>query len=160
MEEKSKNHLWVPFWNNRLHLRKYRITGKFKSSLKKWVNLREVKNDGSFFPRELSDHDMVSKTLPGDVFSSTITHMKISKKFMKNFFLKFWHFFKFYSFLRIFSLLNYVIYKKWLKQRLNRSMFKWIGSSKDDKVWTDYKKYFSESYLSYSLVNTCWLNSS
>ena len=73
-------------------------------------------------------------------------------------FLKFWHFFKFYSFLRIFSLLKYV--QKWLKQRLNKSMFKWIGSSKDDKVWTDYEKYFLESYLSYSLVNTCWLNSS
>ena len=51
------------------------------------------------------------------------------------------------------------MYKKWLKQRLNKSMFKWIGSSKDDKVWRDYEKYFSESYLSYSLVNTCWLNS-
>ena len=50
--------------------------------------------------------------------------------------------------------------KKWLKQRLNKSMFKWIGSSKDDKVWPDYEKYFLESYLSYSLVNTCWLNSS
>ena len=44
--------------------------------------------------------------------------------------------------------------KKWLKQRLNKSMFKWIGSSKDDKVWPDYEKYFLESYLSYSLVNT------
>lgn len=73
-------------------MRKYRI--KFKSSLKKWLNLREVKNDGSFFPRELSDHDMVSKTLPGDVFSSTITHMKISRKFMKIFFFEILAFFQ------------------------------------------------------------------
>ena len=59
-------------------------------------------------PHELYDHDMVSKTLPRDVFSPTMTHMKISEKFMKIFFFKFWHFFKFESFLRIFSLLNYV----------------------------------------------------
>ena len=73
-------------------MRKYRI--KFKSSLKKWVNLREVKNDGSFFPQELSDHDMVSKTLPGDVFSSTITHMKISRKFMRKVFFEILAFFQ------------------------------------------------------------------
>ena len=73
-------------------MRKYRI--KFKSSLKKWVNLREVKNDGSFFPHELSDHDMVSQTLPEDVFSSTITHMKISRKFMKIFFFEILAFFQ------------------------------------------------------------------
>ena len=59
---------------------------KLKSSVKKWVNLWEVENDGGFLPDELSDHDVVPKTLPGDVFSSTITHMKISKKFMKIFF--------------------------------------------------------------------------
>ena len=63
---------------------KYRI--KFKSSLKKRVNLRGVKNDGGFLQYKLSDHHMVSKTLPGDVFSSAITHMKISREFMKFFF--------------------------------------------------------------------------
>ena len=36
----------------------------------------------------LSDHDMVFKTLPRDVFSSTITHMKISREFIKIFFLE------------------------------------------------------------------------
>ena len=55
---------------------------KLKSSVKKWVNLWEVENDGGFLPDELSDHDVVPKTFPGDIFSSTITHMKISKKFM------------------------------------------------------------------------------
>ena len=72
------------------------------------------------------------------------------------FILKFWHFFKFYSFLRIFPLL--IMYKKWLKQRLTRNMFKWIDSSKDDKVWTDYEKYFSESYVSYNLAEPIHLN--
>ena len=106
----------------------------------------------------LSDHDMVFKTLPGDVFSSTITHMKISREFMKIFFLEILAFFQI---LLIFTyiFLTKLCTKKWLKQRLNRSIFEWIGSSKDDKFWTDYRKYFSESYLSYSLVNTCWLNS-
>ena len=47
-----------------------------------------VENDGSFLPDELSDHDVVPKTLPGDVFSSIITHMKISRKFMKIFFFE------------------------------------------------------------------------
>ena len=73
-------------------MRKYRI--KFKSSLKKRVNLREVKNDGGFLQYKLSDYDMVSKTLPGDVFSSTITHMKISREFMKIFFLEILAFFQ------------------------------------------------------------------
>ena len=43
---------------------------------------------GAFLQYMLSDHDMVFKTLPKDVFSSTITHMKISREFMKNFFLE------------------------------------------------------------------------
>ena len=42
----------------------------------------------------LSDHDMVFKTLPGDVFSSTITHMKISREFMKFFFPEILSFFQ------------------------------------------------------------------
>ena len=79
---------------------------KLKSSVKKWVNLWGVENDGSFLPDELSDHDVVPKTLPGDVFSSTITHMKISKKFMKKSFFEFLALFD--SFFRIFSLLNYI----------------------------------------------------
>eukprot|EP00493_Phyllostaurus_siculus_P014307 UN14525 len=37
--------------------------------------VRGPKMMGLFLPHELSDHDMVSKTLPRDVFSSTITHM-------------------------------------------------------------------------------------
>ena len=73
-------------------MRKYRI--KFKSSLKKWVNLREVKNDGGFLQYKLSDHDIVSKTLPGDVFSSTITHMKIFREFMKKTFVEILAFFQ------------------------------------------------------------------
>ena len=81
---------------------------KLISSQKKWVNLREVQNDGGSLQCKLSDRDMVSKTLPGDVFSSTITHMKIFRKFMKKVFFEILAFFKFYSFLRIFSLLNYV----------------------------------------------------
>ena len=68
-------------------MRKYRI--KPKSSLKKWVNLREVQNDGDFLQYKLFDRDMVSKTLPGDVFSSTIAHMKIFPKFMKKVFVEF-----------------------------------------------------------------------
>ena len=56
---------------------------KLKSWVKKWVDLWSVENDGGFLPKELSDHDMMSTTRPGDVFSSIITHMKISKKFMK-----------------------------------------------------------------------------
>ena len=73
-------------------MRKYRT--KLKSSLKKWVNLREVQNDGGFLQYKLSDRDMVSKTLPGDLFSSTITHMKIFQKFMKKFFVEFLAFFQ------------------------------------------------------------------
>ena len=137
-------------------MRKYRL--KVKSSLKKWVNLWKVQNDGAFLPHEFSDHDMVSKTLPGNVFSPTITHMKISEKFMKNFFLKFWHFFNFDSFLRIFSLLNYV--QKWSKQWLNIIMFKWIGSFKTEKVSAKYEKTFRNFHTLYHLVNTCWLNAS
>eukprot|EP00493_Phyllostaurus_siculus_P027557 UN27904 len=56
---------------------------KVKSSLKKWVNLREVQNDGGFFQYKLSDRDIVPKTVPCDVFSSTVTHMKIFQEFMK-----------------------------------------------------------------------------
>ena len=67
---------------------------KLKSSVKKWVNLWRVENDGSFLQDELSDNDVVPKTLPGDVFSSTITYMKISKKFMKIFFVAFLAFFQ------------------------------------------------------------------
>eukprot|EP00493_Phyllostaurus_siculus_P021464 UN21791 len=55
---------------------------KLKNSVKKWVNLWEVENDGSFLPDELSDHDVALKTLQGDVFSSTITHTKISGEFL------------------------------------------------------------------------------
>ena len=43
--------------------KKFRM--KLKSSLKKWVNLREVQNDGGFLQYKLSDRDMVYKTLPG-----------------------------------------------------------------------------------------------
>ena len=50
------------------------------------------------------------------------------------------------------------MYKKWLKQRLTRNMFKWTDSSKDDKVWADYEKCFLESYLSYNLVEPIHLN--
>ena len=97
-----------------------------------------------------------SKHFQGMYFHPPLLTWKYLENSWKFFFLKFWHFFKFYSFLRIFSLLNYV--QKMTKQRLNRSIFEWIGSSKDDKFWTDYRKYFSESYLSCSLVNICWLN--
>ena len=76
---------------------------KLKSSLKKWVNLREVQNDGVFLQYKLSDRDMVSKTLPGYVFSSIITHIEIFRKCM-NFFVGI--FFKFHSFLLIFSLIK------------------------------------------------------
>ena len=129
---------------------------KLKSSVEKLVNLWGVGNDGSFLPDEFSDHDVVPKTLSGDVFSSTITHMKIFREFMKIFFLEILASFQI---LLIFTyiFLNKLCTKKWLKQRLNRSIFEWIGSSKDDKFWTDYRKYFSESYLSYSLVNTILL---
>ena len=44
--------------------------------------MREVENETLFLLQVLSDHDMVSKTLPGDVFSPTITHMKIFQEFM------------------------------------------------------------------------------
>ena len=46
-------------------------------------------------PHELYDHDMVSKTLPRDVFSPNITYMKISEKFMKNVFVELLAFFQF-----------------------------------------------------------------
>ena len=36
----------------------------------------------------LSDHDMVFKTIPGAFFSNTITHRKISRVFIQNFFLE------------------------------------------------------------------------
>ena len=75
-------------------VRKYRL--KVKSSFKTWVNLCEVQNDGAFLPHELSDHDMVSKTLPRDVFSPTITHMKIFEKFMKKLFFEILAFFQFW----------------------------------------------------------------
>ena len=45
--------------------------------------MRQVKNDEGFLQYNLSDYDMISKPLPGDVFSSTITQMKISREFMK-----------------------------------------------------------------------------
>ena len=50
---------------------------------------------GLFLPHEFSDHDMVSKTLPGNVFSPTITHMKIFEKFMKKSFFEVLTFFQF-----------------------------------------------------------------
>ena len=89
-----------------LKVRKYRI--KFKSSLKKRVNQRGVQNDGGFLQYMLSDHDIVFKTLPGDVFSSTITHMKIFREFMKFLFPEILSFFQILLILRIFSLLNHV----------------------------------------------------
>ena len=72
--------------------------------------MREVENDGSFLLQVLSDHDMVSKTLPGDVFSSTITHMKIFREFMKNFFVEILAFFQILLIFTytVFSSLNYV----------------------------------------------------
>ena len=79
----------------------------------------------------LSDHDMVFKTLLGDVFSSTITHMKISREFMKIFFLEILAFFQILLIFTYIFLLNDV--QKMTKQRLNRSIFEGIGSSKDDK---------------------------
>ena len=79
---------------------------KLKSSLKKWVNLQEVQNDGGFLQYKLSDRDMVSKTLPGDVFSSTITHMKIFQKFMKKFF------FEFLAFFQIWLIFTYIFLTK------------------------------------------------
>ena len=85
----------------------------------------------------------------------TWTYLENSWKF---FFLKFSHFFKFYWFFSTFSVLNYVQKITYSKQRMNRSMFKWISSSKDDKVWTDYEKYFSESYPSYNLKEPIHLN--
>ena len=75
-------------------VRKYRL--KVKSSFKTWVNLWEVQNDGGFLPHEFSDHNMVSKTLPRDVFSPTITHMKIFEKFMKKLFFEILAFFQFW----------------------------------------------------------------
>ena len=56
----------------------------------------------------LSDHDMVFKTLPEDVFLSTITHMTIFREFMKFFFPEILSFFQILLILRIFSLLNHV----------------------------------------------------
>ena len=64
-----------------------KISNEAEKFTKKWVNLREVQNDGGFMQYKLFDHDMVSKTLPGDVFSYTIAYMKISNKFMNNVFL-------------------------------------------------------------------------
>ena len=79
---------------------------KLKSSLKKWVILREVQNDGGFLQYKLSDHDMVSKTLPGDVFSSTITHMKIFWEFMKKNFVEILAFFQILLIFTYISLTN------------------------------------------------------
>ena len=112
---------------------------KLKSSVKRWVNLWGGENDGSFLPDELSDHDVVPKTLPGDVFSSTITYMKISKKFMKIFccwilgiFSNLTHFW------RIFSLLNYI-----QKMTLTMSLVnKWWPNYKNDKIREEYFSYF------------------
>ena len=67
-----------------------------------------VQNDGAFFQYILSDHDMMFKTLPGDVFSSTITHMKIFRELMTFFFPEILSFFQILLILRIFSLLNHV----------------------------------------------------
>ena len=125
-------------------VRKYRI--KFKSSLKKWLNLREVKNDEGFLQYKISDHDMVSKTLPEDVFSSTITHMKISRKFMK---ILFFEILAFFQILLIFTyiFLTKLCTKKWLKQRLHRSMFKWISSSKDKILKNTFHNLFKLYHL-------------
>ena len=75
-------------------VRKYRLN--VKSSFRTWVNLLEVQKDGAFLPHELSDHDMVSKTLPRNVFSPTITHMTIFEKFMKKLFFEILAFFQFW----------------------------------------------------------------
>ena len=73
------------------------------------------------------------------------------------------NFFEILVFFQILLIFTYICLtksctKKWLKQRLNRSVFKWIGSSKDDKVWKDYEKCFLESYLSYNLEEPIHLN--
>ena len=86
-------------------MRQYRII--LKSSLKKRVNLREVKNDGGFLQYKLSDYDMMCKTLPGDVFLSTITHMKIFREFMKK------YFFEMFAFFRILRIFTYIFLAKY-----------------------------------------------
>ena len=96
------------------------------------------------------------KHFRGMYFHPPLLTWKYLENSWKNIFLKFWHFFKFYWFLRIFSLL--IMYKKWLKQRLNRNIFKWIDSSKDNKVWTDYENYVSKYYPSYNLEEPIHLN--
>ena len=69
--------------------------------------MREVKNHGCFLEYKLSDHDMVSKTLPGDVFSSTMTHMKISREFMKKYFFEMLAFFQILLIFMYIFLTNY-----------------------------------------------------
>ena len=127
-------------------MRKYRI--KFKSWLKKWVNLREVKTDGSFFPQELSDHVMVSKTLPRDVFSPTITHMRISEKFMKIFFevLAFFQFWVIFTYIFLTKLCTKM---KWRMIERNNIQIDRIFQDWQsfNKIW----KYFPQ--LSYFVYN-------
>ena len=82
-----------------------------------------------------------SKHFQGMYFHPPLLTWKYLENSWKFFFLKFCHFFKFYSFLRIFSLLNYV--------PKNDSKKNWteVSSNESNKFWTDYRKYFSESYL-------------
>ena len=73
---------------------------------------------------------------------------KISKKFMKKFFLNFWHYFKFDSFLRIFSLLNY-IQKMTETILLTMSLVnKWWPNYMNDKIREKYFSYFVQTLSS------------
>ena len=147
------------FKNNRLHLltKSAKISNEAQKLTKKvgkfaigpkWWGLFAIQ---AFWPW----YD-VQNTSRGCIFIQRYSHENISKIHEKIFCWMFGIFFKFHSFLLIFSLLNYV--QKWLKRWLNKTMFKWVCSSEDDKVLTNYEKYFRQSHISYTLVNTCWLN--
>ena len=110
---------------------------KLKSSVEKLVNLCGVRKWWVFLPDELSDHDVVPKTLSGDVFSST----------MKIFWLNFLAFF---------------FTKLWIKNDLNNDCTKLCSNQfvllRLIKFEQNMKSIFPESYHPCSLISTCSLN--
>ena len=109
--KESKNLLWVPFWNNRLHL----LTKHAKSFVegKKWVKnvifSRCVESGGGGTSNRFVSMIRSSKHFWGTCFHPNILMSSHLLNWRKNKFLKFWHFSFFWPFLRIFSLLKIAV---------------------------------------------------
>jgi len=80
------NTCWLRMWKYGLNL---------KNSLKNAFFWRCGQNHGAFLEYGSCGHDMFSKILPRDVFSSKSNHIIISWKFMKKYFFENWAFFHF-----------------------------------------------------------------